>query len=150
MPRSALAAPGNKVGGSLGHLTVTSAAAERPGLSTAEPGARSGITLFMTVLLSPCSRGLIMSCRTVFEWRIAHSDLSSGVLGFPSLSFSDGVKEQHRSRWHVGVGGCGAFPPVGAVLYAMVGLDAGSVEELPNKLGTVGAVVIQGDERASM
>jgi hypothetical protein len=39
---------------------------------------------------------------------------------------------------------------VGAVLYAVGGLDAGGVEELPNELASFGAVIIECDERAIM
>jgi hypothetical protein len=66
--------------------------------------------------------------------------LCRGVLGFPSLAFGDGMQEQHGSGWDVGVGGCGAFPLVGAV----GGLDAGLLEELPNECAAFGAVIVQG------
>ncbi len=69
--------------------------------------------------------------------------MRGGVFGFPSLSFGDGVQEQDGPGWDVGVGGCGAFPPVGAVLGAVGGLDAGLLEELPNECAAFGAVVIQ-------
>ena len=96
--------------------------------------------------LSPCrcSRGLIASCRTVAGWWSVRGELGGGVFGFPSLSFGDGVQEQHGSGWDVGVGGCGAFPLVGPVLGAVGGLDAGGFEELPNEFAAFGAVVIQG------
>jgi hypothetical protein len=61
----------------------------------------------------------------------------------PSLSFGDGTEKQHRPGWHVGVGGSGAFPDVGAVLGAVGGLDAGGFEELPNESAALGPVVIE-------
>jgi hypothetical protein len=70
--------------------------------------------------------------------------LGSGVFGFPSLSFGDGLQQQHGSGWDVGVGGCGAFPLIRAVLRAVGGLDAGLLEELPNKFAAFGAVVVEG------
>jgi len=76
--------------------------------------------------------------------------LCGGVFGFPSLSFGDGVQQQNGSGWDVGVGGCGAFPLVGAVLGAVGGVDAGLLEELPNEFAAFGAVVIEGVERVTM
>ena len=76
--------------------------------------------------------------------------MGGGVFGFPSLSFGDGVEEQDRSRWHVGVSRGGAFPEEGPVLNTMGRLDAGGVEELPNEFGAVDSVVLQGPGRAIM
>ena len=77
-------------------------------------------------------------------WWTGCRELGGGVFGFPSLSFGDGVEEQEWPGWHVGVGGCGAFPHVRAVLRTVVGLDAGGVEELPNEFAAFGSVVIEG------
>jgi hypothetical protein len=66
------------------------------------------------------------------------------------LSFGDGMEEQHRAGWYVGVCGSGTFPPVRPVFGAVRGLDAGLFEELPNEFATFGAVVIQGVERVNM
>jgi hypothetical protein len=60
------------------------------------------------------------------------------------------MQEQHGPWWDVGVGGCGAFPPVRAVFGAVGGLDAGLLEELPNEFAAFGAVVVQGVERGTM
>jgi hypothetical protein len=68
--------------------------------------------------------------------------LGSGVFGSPSLSFGDGEQQQYGSRWHVTIGGCRAFPHVGPVLHAMGGLDASLFEQLPNKRGAIGTVII--------
>jgi hypothetical protein len=68
----------------------------------------------------------------------------------PSLSFGDGMQEENGSGRYVGVGGCGAFPPVRPVLGTVGGLDAGLFEELPNELAAFGAVVIQCAKRATM
>jgi hypothetical protein len=76
--------------------------------------------------------------------------LRSGVFGFPSLSFGDGMQEENWSGRYVGVGGCGAFPPVRPVLGTVGGLDAGLFEELPNELAAFGAVVIQCPGRVTM
>lgn len=70
--------------------------------------------------------------------------MCGGVFCVPSLSFGDGTQEQHGPGWDVGVGGCGAFPPVGPVLGAVCGLDAGLLEELPNEFAAFGAVVVEG------
>ena len=40
--------------------------------------------------------------------------------------------------------GCGAFPSVGPVVWAVGGLDAGGMEELLNECATFGAVIGQG------
>jgi hypothetical protein len=78
---------------------------------------------------------LIAGCRTVsVGWWLATGELGGGVFGFPSLSFSDGVQQQHRPGWHVGVGGCGAFPHVRTALGAVRGLNASCFEKLPNEL----------------
>ena len=69
--------------------------------------------------------------------------MGGGVFGFPSLPFGDGVQEQDGSGWDVGVCGCGAFP----LVWAVGGLDAGLLEELPNEFAAFVAVVIQGAER---
>jgi hypothetical protein len=53
--------------------------------------------------------------------RAAIGELSGGVFGFPSLSFSDGAQEQYRPGLDIGVGGCGAFPPVWPVLGRQIG-----------------------------
>jgi hypothetical protein len=83
-------------------------------------------------------------------------ELRGGVLGFPSLSFGDGLQQQDGPGWDVGVGGCGAFPPVGPPLGAVAGLDAGGLEELPNEFPTFGTMVVEvlvgpfpGDEHAA-
>jgi hypothetical protein len=68
--------------------------------------------------------------------------LSGGVLGFPSLSFSDGMQQQGGPGWDVGVCRCWAFPPVGSVVRAVGGLNANGFEELPNEFATFGSVVI--------
>jgi hypothetical protein len=68
--------------------------------------------------------------------------LGGGVFGFPSLSFGDGMQQQHRSGWDVGVGRCGAFPQVWPVFGAVGGVDTGLLEELPNEFAAFGAVVI--------
>jgi hypothetical protein len=86
---------------------------------------------------------LIVSCRTVAEWS-ARGELGGGVLGFPSLSFGNGVKQQDRSGWYVGVSRGGAFPLVWAVFGAVGGLDTGLFEELPNEFTAFGTVVVQG------
>jgi hypothetical protein len=77
-------------------------------------------------------------------WWSGRGELGGGVVGFPSLSFGDGSKEQHGPWWYVGVGGGGAFPLVGPVVGSVGGVDAGGVKELPNKFATLSAVVIQG------
>jgi hypothetical protein len=84
---------------------------------------------------------LIASCRTVAGW-FTYSQLRGGVFGVPSLSFGDGVQQQHGSRWHVGVGGCGSFPPVRPVSGAVRGLDTRSFEELPNECAAIGPMII--------
>jgi hypothetical protein len=89
------------------------------------------------------SGGLIASCRTVVGWWVVGGELGGGVFGFPSLSFGDGVEEQHGPGWDVGVGGCRAFPLVGPVLGSVGGLDTDGFEELPNKFATLSAVIIQ-------
>jgi hypothetical protein len=76
--------------------------------------------------------------------------LGGGVFGFPSLSLSDGLQEQNRPWWYIGVCGCGAFPQVRSVLGAVAGLDAGLFEKLPNEFGALCAVVIEGVGRAIM
>jgi hypothetical protein len=86
---------------------------------------------------------LIVGCRTVIERRIAGGELRGGVFGFPSLAFGDGMEKQHRPGWHVGVGGCGAFPQVRAVLRTAGGLDADLFQQLPNKLATISPVIIK-------
>ncbi|PZS15318.1 MAG: hypothetical protein DLM60_17615, partial [Pseudonocardiales bacterium] len=70
--------------------------------------------------------------------------MGGGVFGFPSLSFGDGLEKKHGSGWDVGVGGCGAFPPVRPVLGAVGGLDPDLFQELPNKFAAFGPVVVQG------
>ena len=70
--------------------------------------------------------------------------MGGGVFGFPSLPFGDCLEEQDGSRWDVGVGGCGAFPLVGAVLETVGGVDAGGFEELPNEFGPFCAVIVEG------
>ena len=70
--------------------------------------------------------------------------MGGGVFGVPSLSFGDGTDEQDGPGWDVGVGGCGAFPSIGAVLGAVGGLNTGGLEELPNKFAAFGAVVREG------
>jgi hypothetical protein len=77
-------------------------------------------------------------------------ELSGGVFGLPSLSFGHGLQEQEGSGWDVGVGGCWAFPLVGAVLGAVGGVDADGLEELPNECAALGAVVIEGPGRVTM
>ena len=79
-----------------------------------------------------------------------------GVFGFPSLSLRDGLEQQDRPGWDVGVGGCGAFPLVRPVLRAVSRLDTGCFEELPNKFATLGAVIgealvgpLSGDQHAA-
>jgi hypothetical protein len=69
--------------------------------------------------------------------------LGGGVFGFPSLSFRDGVQQQHRPGWDVQVSGCGPFPQGGSVLWAVGGLDASLFKELPNEFAAFGAVVVQ-------
>jgi hypothetical protein len=98
------------------------------------------------------SRGLISGFRTVAGWwrQSVCGELGGGVFGFPSLSFGDGVEQQDGSWWDVGVGGAGSFPEVRAVLRAVGRLDANGFEELPDKVGPFGAVVIQCAERANM
>jgi hypothetical protein len=71
------------------------------------------------------------------------SQLRGGIFGFPPLSFGDGLQHQHGPWWHVGVGGCGAFPSVWSVLGAIRWLDTGSFEKLPNKRAALGPVIIQ-------
>src|SRR6185312_378126 len=74
---------------------------------------RTGCSL---LLIRPLlSRSLIADCRTVVEWWVAGDELGGGVFGFPSLSFGDGLEEEAGGGWDGGVGGCGSFPPVGAV-----------------------------------
>jgi hypothetical protein len=68
----------------------------------------------------------------------------------PSLSFGDGVQQQHGSGRDVGIGRCRSFPLVGPVLGAVGGLDAGGFEELPNERTALGPVVIQRVKRATM
>ena len=53
------------------------------------------------------------------------------------------MQEKKRAGWDVGVGGCGSFPPVGAVLGAVGGLDVGGLEELPNEFAAFGTMIIQ-------
>ena len=77
-------------------------------------------------------------------WWTSGSELSGGVFGFPPLSFSDGLQEQDRSGWDVGIGGSGAFPLVRTVFGAVGGLDSSGFEELPNESGAFSAVVIEG------
>ena len=85
---------------------------------------------------------MINSCRKIcVGWWTGCSESGGGVFGFPSLSLSDGLEQQHRPGWDVGVGRCGAFPQVRPVLWAMSWLDTGCFEELPNKLATLGAVI---------
>ena len=93
---------------------------------------------------------MIVGCRTVAGWWLAGRELRGGVFGFPSLSFGDGLHEQDGSRRYVWVGGCGAFPQVWPVVGAVGGVDAGLLQELPNKFAALCAVIIEGDERASM
>jgi hypothetical protein len=76
--------------------------------------------------------------------------LGGGVFGVPSLSFGDGVQEQDGPGWHVGVGGCGALPPVWPVFGAVGGVDAGGFEKLPNKFAAFGAVVVEAVECVTM
>jgi hypothetical protein len=83
-------------------------------------------------------------------WWPGRGELSGGVFGFPSLAFSNGMQQQHRPWWHVGVGGGGAFPPVRAVVGAVGGLDAGGLEELPYEFAAFGAVIIEGPGRVTM
>ena len=85
----------------------------------------------------------------VVGW-FAKGELGGGVFGFPSLSFSDGLQQQHRPRWHVRVVGCGAFPLVGPIAGTVRGLDTDAFEELPNECATLGPVVIQGPRRVTM
>jgi hypothetical protein len=80
----------------------------------------------------------------VTRWCAAGGKLRGGVFGFPSLSFGDGVQEQQSSGWDVGIGGCGSFPPIGPVLEAVAGLDAGGFEELPNKGAALSPVIVEG------
>jgi len=89
----------------------------------------------------PLSGGVIASCRTVAGW-FADGQLGGGVFGFPSLSFCDGVQQQHRTGWDVGVGGCGAFPHVRSILGTVGRLDAGLLEELPNEFAAFGPMII--------
>jgi hypothetical protein len=63
---------------------------------------------------------------------------AGGVFGFPSLSFGDGLEEQHWPRWDVGVVGCRSFPLVGPVLRSVGWLDAGLFKKLPNKFAPFG------------
>jgi hypothetical protein len=87
---------------------------------------------------------LIAACRTLFvAWWAVGGELGGGVFGFPSLSFGDGVQQQDRPGWHVGINGCGAFPPVGPVLGAVARLNACGFEELPNECAALGAVIIE-------
>jgi hypothetical protein len=76
-------------------------------------------------------------------WWAVGGELGGGVFGFPSLSFGDGVQQQDRPGWHVGINGCGAFPPVGPVLGAVARLNACGFEELPNECAALGAVIIE-------
>jgi hypothetical protein len=85
---------------------------------------------------------LIARCRTVAGW-FTDSQLRGDVFGVPSLSFGDGVQQQHGPRWHVGIRGCRAFPHITPVLRAVRGPDTDSFEELPNKRAALGSVVIQ-------
>jgi hypothetical protein len=78
------------------------------------------------------------------SWWVVSGELGGGVFGFPSLSLGDGVQQQDRSCWYVGVGGGGAFPQIGAVLGTVGGVDPGPLEELPNEFAAFGAVVLQG------
>jgi hypothetical protein len=82
-------------------------------------------------------------CRTAVGWWVATGKSSGGVFGFPSLSFGDGLQEQYGPGWDVGVGGCRSFPLVGPVLGTVGGLDAGLLEQLPNKFAAFGAVVVE-------
>ena len=70
--------------------------------------------------------------------------MCGGVFGFPSLSLCDGVQQEQRPGWHIGISRCGAFPHVRSVLGAVRGLDTGLFEELPNGCAAFGAVVFQG------
>jgi hypothetical protein len=76
--------------------------------------------------------------------------LGSGVFGFPSLSFGDGMEKQQGPWWNVGVSGCWAFPQVRPLLHTVSRLNADGFEELPNELAAFGAVVIQSVEHATM
>src|SRR6185312_15849258 len=92
------------------------------------PGA---LVRVMAILRGPRSCGLIGSCRMVWVgWWAGGGELGGGVFGFPSLSLRDRVQQQGPG-WHVGVGGCGAFPQVGPVPGAVGGVDADGLEELP-------------------
>lgn len=77
------------------------------------------------------------------RWPV-RGELGGGVFSFPALSFSDGVQQQHRPGWHVGIGGGGTFPPVRSVVGAVGRLDAGLVEELPYEFAPFSAVIIKG------
>ena len=83
-------------------------------------------------------------------WWPVRGELGGGVFGFPSLAFSNGVQQQHRSGWDVGVGGGGAFPPVRSVVGAVGGVNAGGLEELPYEFAAFGAVIIEGPGRVTM
>jgi hypothetical protein len=88
---------------------------------------------------------LITSCRKIWiEWWIGRGELGSGVFGFPSLSFGDGLQEQHGPGWDVEIGGCRTFPSVGPVVRAVAGLNAGLLKKLPNEFATFGAVIVEG------
>jgi hypothetical protein len=83
-------------------------------------------------------------------WWPVRGELSGGVFGFPPLSFSDGVQQQHRSGWDVGVGWGGTFPPVRSVVGAVGGVNTGGLEELPYEFAAFGAVIIEGPGRVTM
>ena len=76
--------------------------------------------------------------------------MSGGVFRFPSLSFGDGLEEQHGPGWDVGIIGCWSFPPVRAVLHGVDRLNAGLFEQLPNKFAAFGTVIVESAERAIM
>jgi hypothetical protein len=105
---------------------------------------------FVGSIGSLLSSGLIASCRTFVRWCVVGGELGGGVFGFPSLSFGDGADEQCGAGWDVGVGGCGAFPLIRAVLRAVGGLNTGGLEELPNEFAAFGAVVCEGPGRVTM
>ena len=65
------------------------------------------------------------------------------VFGFPSLPFGNGVQQQHRLGWHIGIGRYSAFPPVGTVFGTVAGLNVGGLEELTNGFAAFDAVVIE-------
>jgi hypothetical protein len=85
---------------------------------------------------------LITNCRTVAGW-FAEGELGGGVLGFPPQAFGDGLQQQDWSEWDVGIGGCGAFPRVRSVLYAVCWLDTGLFQKLPNEVAAFGPMVVE-------